>query len=77
MSEFENNVGRAYARDINALAREANDLIAQRKRLIIRMENAGWMIFQSERSEGKLAHNYAPIISSIKRVENTILEIKS
>ncbi len=77
MGQFEDSVGRAYAKDINALAREVNDLVAQRKRLIQRMEKAGWMIYESRREEGALAQNYAPIISSIKRIDKVILEIDS
>ncbi len=76
MSAYDNDVGRDYAKLINATAREANALIAERKRLIKLMENSGWMIYESRRGESMLAQVYAPIIHSIKRMQQTVLEIE-
>lgn len=76
MSEYANDVGRDYAALINAAARDINGAVAERKRLIMMMEASGWMIFTSRREEGKVAQNYAPIINSIKRMKQTVLEIE-
>ncbi len=77
MSYFENRIGRDYAEEINTIARQANKLVAERKRLIKLMDKSGWIIYESRREQGQMAANYAPIINSIKRQERTVLEIES
>ncbi len=76
-SRYDNDTGRDYAKLINATAREANKLTAERKRIIRLMEKSGWIIYESRREQGQMAANYAPIIHSIKRQERTVLEIES
>ncbi len=40
------------------------------------MEASGWIIYESRREQGQMAASYAPIIHTIKRFSNTVLEIE-
>jgi hypothetical protein len=76
MSAYDNDVGRDYAKLINATAREMNMLVRERARLIGLMEKTGWEIYESRREEGAIAQSNAPIVKSIRRSTRVTLEIE-